>query len=66
MYSHDPLGLIDISLSGIRERDRCVLTTCRERNIPIATVIGGGYDDDRFALARRHAIVVEEAARIFG
>jgi len=25
----------------------------------VATVIGGGYDDDRVALARRHAIVVE-------
>jgi hypothetical protein len=30
----------------------------------VATVIGGGYDDDRDALARRHAIVIEEAATI--
>jgi hypothetical protein len=31
----------------------------------VATVIGGGYDDDRHALAQRHAIVVEEAFDIF-
>jgi len=35
-----------------------------ELNIPVATVIGGGYDKDELALAKRHAIVVEEAAKL--
>lgn len=64
VYKDDPLGLLDVSLAGIRERDRYVLTTLRERQIPIATVIGGGYDRDQAALALRHAIVVEEAAKL--
>ncbi len=38
-----------------------VLETLKAANIPVATVIGGGYDDDRLALAKRHAIVVEVA-----
>lgn len=65
VFSDDPLGLLDISLDGIRRRDNLVLTQARDANIPIMTVIGGGYDKDQFALAKRHAIAVEEAFRVF-
>ena len=65
VYEHDPLGLLNISEQGIRERDRLVLSMCKNQNTPIATVIGGGYDDDRTALSTRHAIVVEEANALF-
>ena len=61
IFQHDPLGRLHISEQGIADRDRGVIARCRSRNIPIATVIGGGYDDDREALARRHAIVIEQA-----
>ena len=63
IYQDDPLGLLDISLAGIRTRDALVIETAMTQNIPIATVIGGGYDRDEMALARRHALVVEEAHR---
>lgn len=66
VYQHDPLGLLDISLKGIRQRDRLVLQQARDAGIPIATVIGGGYDKDQKALAMRHAIAVEEAFKVFG
>jgi len=65
IYQYDPLGLLNVSEKGIREREALVLNACRENDVPICTVIGGGYDNDRKALARRHAIVVEEAHRIF-
>lgn len=77
IYRHDPLGLLDLSLEGIRQRDQLVLRACRQHQIPVATVIGGGYYDTRSAphraqgraeaarpLARRHAIVVEEAQEL--
>lgn len=64
VYHHDPLGRLAISLQGIADRDHGVIRRCRDKGIPVATVIGGGYDDDRRALARRHALVIEEAARI--
>ncbi len=65
IYEHDPLGLLSVSEKGIRARDHLVLSVCRDLGLPVATVIGGGYDDDRKALARRHAMVVEEADRMF-
>ncbi len=65
VFEGDPLGLLNVSEQGIRERDSLVLSLCQKYDIPVATVIGGGYDDDRIALAKRHAIVVEEAARLF-
>ena len=65
VYEQDPLGLLNISLEGIRNREYLVLDMCQQKNIPVATVIGGGYDRDRSALARRHALVVEAAATIF-
>lgn len=61
IFQHDPLGRLHISEQGIADRDRGVLARCRQRNVPVATVIGGGYDDDRDALAQRHAIVIEQA-----
>ena len=61
VFEHDPLGRLCISEQGIADRDRGVIERCRRRGIPVATVIGGGYDDDREALARRHGIVIEQA-----
>lgn len=65
VFADDPLGLLNISLEGIRRRDNLVLTQARQSNIPIMTVIGGGYDKDQAALAQRHAIAIEEAFRVF-
>jgi len=64
VYHNDPLGRINVSEEAIRMRDHFVLSYLRTNDIPVATVIGGGYDDDRSALARRHAIVVEEAFKL--
>lgn len=65
VFAGDPLGRLQVSEAGIRARDRMVLGELLKRNIPVATVIGGGYDDDRQALARRHALVVEEANKLW-
>ena len=40
-----------------------MLDAVRGRNIPLVGVMGGGYSDDPEALAARHAILFEEAAR---
>jgi len=65
IFEGDPLGLLSISEESIRMREHIVLALCKEAGIPVATVIGGGYDDDRLALARRHALVVEAAYSVF-
>lgn len=64
VYAGDDLGYLDVTWDGIQERDRLVLETCLDAAIPVATVIGGGYDRDRVALARRHGICAETAFHI--
>ncbi|MEM7060686.1 MAG: histone deacetylase [Pseudomonadota bacterium] len=66
VHRDDKLGRLSLSLDGIRARDACVLAAARDRNVPIVGVLGGGYSDDPVALADRHAILFEEAARIAG
>lgn len=65
VWASDELGRLNISWDGIRQRDEIVLTTCLQRHIPIATVIGGGYDKDHHRLAVRHAIIVQAAFDLF-
>ena len=65
VYAGDPLGRLSVSLAGLAERERRVLSLCRDHDVPVATVIGGGYDDDRPALARRHALVIEAASSLW-
>ena len=63
VWQEDGLGKLDISWKGIEQRDHLVLKRCLERNVPVATVIGGGYDKDHRRLAAPHGIVVEQAAQ---
>jgi acetoin utilization deacetylase AcuC-like enzyme len=65
VYEHDKLGRLKISEEGIRRRDRWVLDRCVTAGIPVAAVVGGGYDKDVDALARRHAIVHEECGYVW-
>jgi len=58
VWEDDELGHLNISWQGIHDRDSLVLEMCLQRHIPIATVIGGGYDKDHNRLAVRHGIVV--------
>ena len=66
VFSGDPLGRLEVSVQGIAARDALVLQMARDRSIPVATVIGGGYDKDQAAVARRHALCVEQAHRLYG
>lgn len=61
-YEGDRLGKLSLSEHGLYRRDFFVITECIRRGIPVACVIGGGYDKDRAALAKRHTIV-HHAAR---
>ena len=64
----DRLGRLCLSSSGLLNRDRLVLDACLRRKIPVATVIGGGYDD-LDPLVDRHSLVFRaatEQARLHG
>ena len=63
-HREDKLGKLALTDEGLRLRDRTVLGFFRARGIPVCGVIGGGYSNDVPALAARHAILFEEAARL--
>ena len=54
-YEHDQLGNLRLTKEGLLERDRFVFSCARERRVPIAVTLGGGYafdTDDTVALHR--------------
>ena len=65
VWEGDGLGHLKLSHAGIWSRDRYVIETCVRSGVPIACVIGGGYDRDPLALARRHALLHRAAARVW-
>ena len=42
-FEGDRLGRLSVSKEGLAERDRMVLEGCRERSIPVAVTMSGGY-----------------------
>jgi len=42
----DKLGKLALSKAGSKERDRMVLTACKERGLPVQISMGGGYSAD--------------------
>ena len=63
VYENDKLGNLKISIEGIHQRDTMVLDHFLNRNIPIATVIGGGYSKNDSELAERHSIIFQNAIK---
>jgi acetoin utilization deacetylase AcuC-like enzyme len=42
-YGKDQLGGLDLTLDGLKERDRIVIEEARKLRIPVAVVLAGGY-----------------------
>ncbi|SNS35964.1 Acetoin utilization deacetylase AcuC [Sphingomonas laterariae] len=62
----DRLGRLALTDSGLAARDACVMRAACERGVPLASVLGGGYGEDRMEVARRHVrsmIALVEAAK---
>ncbi len=62
----DKLGRLSLSNHGISRREAYVLGLCLARDIPVAGVIGGGYDPNIDRLADRHAILHRTAVGLLG
>ena len=53
-HRDDKLGRLALTDEGLARRDRFVMREALARAIPLASVLGGGYGDDRLEVARRH------------
>ncbi|WIW88593.1 histone deacetylase [Sphingobium sp. V4] len=54
-HEEDRLGRLALTDAGLDARDRYVVRQARERDVPLASTLGGGYGEDRMRVARRHA-----------
>ncbi len=54
IHIDDDLGHLDISTQGVFARDSLVFNTCEQHGLPIAAVIGGGYQRNIDALVNVH------------
>jgi acetoin utilization deacetylase AcuC-like enzyme len=65
-HRDDRLGRLALSDEGLGRRDRLVMRQAGRRGIPLASVLGGGYGDDRLEVARRHARSILALHEAFG
>ncbi len=54
IYTKDELGLFDVSLNGVYERDLFVLNFCKQHQIPLMCALGGGYQRNLSSLINVH------------
>jgi acetoin utilization deacetylase AcuC-like enzyme len=62
-YEGDRLGRLKLTIDGLRSRDRMVFDACRERGLPVAVAMSGGYAVDVEAIVTIHANTIAEARR---
>lgn len=65
-YEHDRLGRLKLTMDGLRRRDRFVFDVCRDRRVPVAISMGGGYAPDVEAIVRIHCNTIREAVEAQG
>ena len=61
----DKLGKLSVSLEGCKERDRYVLQTCYDQQIPLVCSMGGGYSEDLKIIVEAHANTYRLAKEIY-
>jgi len=66
ILASDKLGKLGCTVDGCRQRDRFVLTQCRERNVPVQCSMGGGYSPDIRTIVDAHANTYREAVALYG
>lgn len=61
----DKLGRLSVSIEGCKERDRFVLQTCKDLNLPLCISMGGGYSPAIRDIVEAHANTFRLANDIF-
>jgi acetoin utilization deacetylase AcuC-like enzyme len=66
VLARDRFGRFALSLDGAQERDRRVFQTCRDLEIPVVSLMSGGYNKDHAVTVSGHANTVSAALEIYG
>ncbi len=62
-YEGDRLGRLKMTIAGLLERDEIVFAQCRNRSLPVAVSMSGGYAADVDAIITIHANTIRAANR---
>lgn len=64
-YAGDKLGRLKVSIDGLRVRDAYVLRECYEREVPVVTVMSGGYGKDIDDTIEIHCNTIRMVKEVF-
>ncbi|EPT9293839.1 histone deacetylase family protein [Vibrio parahaemolyticus] len=65
IHQDDELGYFDVSTQAIFERDRFLFQLMKNRGIPVAAVVGGGYRTNHADLVPIHMQLIKAAIEVF-
>ncbi|MGR5301156.1 histone deacetylase family protein [Vibrio alfacsensis] len=65
IHTDDELGYFDVSTQGILERDRFLMQLMKDKGIPVAAVVGGGYRTQHADLVPIHMQLIHAAHDVF-
>ncbi|ENJ1739746.1 histone deacetylase [Vibrio parahaemolyticus] len=65
IHQDDELGYFDVSTQAIFERDRFLFQLMKNRGIPVAAVVGGGYRTNHADLVPIHMQLIKAAKEVF-
>ncbi|HET9479146.1 MAG TPA: histone deacetylase [Pyrinomonadaceae bacterium] len=64
-YAGDKLGRLALTIDGLRQRDVFVLRECYEREVPVVTVMSGGYGKDINDTIEIHCNTIRMVKEVF-
>ncbi|WP_034384796.1 histone deacetylase [Deinococcus sp. YIM 77859] len=62
----DRFGRFALTLEGVRERNRTVLSWAKRAGVPVVTMLAGGYNRDPALTVEAHASTVLDGLEVFG
>lgn len=65
ILSTDKFGKLGVSLSGCRQRDEIVFTLLKDKKIPCAVAMGGGYSPRVKTIVEAHCNTFKTAAEVY-
>lgn len=65
-YVGDKLGRLAVTIAGLRQRDELILRECYEREVPVVTVMSGGYGEAIADTVEIHCNTIRAVIEVFG
>ncbi len=64
-FEKDKLGRLNLTMNGLMKRDEAILGFAKEREVPIVTVMSGGYAQDINDTVEIHCNTIRAAKKVF-